>query len=75
MRDQDKSSSRNKQWWQKMMAEKCGFTHSWLDLTKKDILRYRSGALNNHEQLQNMFSADILCEVGGVDILCLASGL
>jgi hypothetical protein len=58
-----------------MVAEKCSFTHSWLDLTKKDILRYRSGALNNHEQLQNMFPADILCEVDGVDISCLASGL
>ncbi len=33
-----------------MVAEKCGFTRPWLDLTKKDILRYRSGALNHHEQ-------------------------
>ena len=34
-----------------MVAEKCGITRPWPDLTKKDILRYRSGELNNHEQL------------------------
>ncbi len=56
------------------MAEKCGFTRSRLYLTKKDVLRYRSGALNNHEQLQNMFPANILCDVDGADVLCLASG-
>lgn len=71
---QDKSTSRNKQWWQKMVAEKCGFTRPWLDLTKKDILRYRSGALNNHEQLQNIFPVEILCDIDGKDVLCLASG-
>ena len=57
-----------------MVAEKCGFTRPWFDLTKKDILRYRADALNNHEQLQNMFPADILSDVEGKDVLCLASG-
>jgi ubiquinone/menaquinone biosynthesis C-methylase UbiE len=57
-----------------MVAEKCGFTRPWLDLTKKDILRYRSGALNHHEQLQNMFPANILCDVDGADVLYLAFG-
>ncbi len=70
MRGQDKSSSRNKQWWRRNAASPAPGSIS----TKKDILRYRSGALNNHEQLQNMFPAKILCDVDGVDILCLASG-
>ena len=56
------------------MEEKCGFTRPWLDLTKKDILRYRAGALNNHEQLQNMFPVEILCGIEGKDVLCLAAG-
>jgi len=74
MNELDRIADRNKNWWQRLVDEECGFTQPWLNLTKKEIVSYCSGELKNHDQLQNMFPAQILNNVGGKEVLCLASG-
>jgi 2-polyprenyl-3-methyl-5-hydroxy-6-metoxy-1,4-benzoquinol methylase len=72
---QDKNTSRNKDWWEKMVKEGCGFTRPWLNLDKNEIQQYihnPQGTLN--EQLGTIFPVNILSNVSGKDVLCLASG-
>jgi ubiquinone/menaquinone biosynthesis C-methylase UbiE len=72
---QDKNAARNKDWWEKMVKEGCGFTRPWLDLEKNEIQQYIDNPLGApKEQLGSMFPADILSSVDGMEILCLASG-
>lgn len=72
---QDKDTNRNKDWWEKMVKEECGFTHPWINLEKKEIQGYIENQQGTpHEQLGTMFPANILSNVDGKDVLCLASG-
>lgn len=75
MIEQDKNAARNKDWWDKMVKEGCGFTQPWLDLEKQEIQQYIQNPQGTpNEQLGTMFPADILSNVDGKEVLCLASG-
>jgi 2-polyprenyl-3-methyl-5-hydroxy-6-metoxy-1,4-benzoquinol methylase len=75
MIEQDSNTDRNKDWWEKMVKEECGFTHPWINLEKKEIQQYIENQQGTpHEQLGTMFPANILSNVDGKDVLCLASG-
>ena len=75
MIEQDSNTDRNKDWWEKMVKEGCGFTRPWLKLEKKEIQQYiHNPQVTPHEQLGTMFPANILSNVDGKDVLCLASG-
>jgi SAM-dependent methyltransferase len=65
----------NKQHWEKMVREECGFTRPWLDLDASLIRKYVKGQLNPvPERLLVMYPSSILADVECKDILCLAAG-
>jgi len=75
MIEQDSNTDRNKDWWEKMVKEGCGFTRPWLNLEKNEIQQYIHNLQGPpNEQLGTMFPANILSNVDGKDVLCLASG-
>ena len=75
MIEQDNNTARNKDWWEKMVKEGCGFTRPWLHLEKNEIQQYIHNPQDvANEQLGLIFPADILSNVDGKDVLCLASG-
>ena len=75
MSQHDEIATANKQHWEKMAREGCGFTRPWLDLDPALIRRYTSGKLARPpEPLDEMVPASLLAGVQGKDVLCLASG-
>ena len=71
----DEIAAANKQHWEKMAQEGCGFTRPWLDLDPALIRQYVSGQLARPpEPLGEMHPAGVLAGVQGRDVLCLASG-
>jgi SAM-dependent methyltransferase len=71
----DNSSIRNKDWWEKMVKERCGFTLPWLNFEKSEIEQYiRNPPDPAAEKLGTMFPVDLLRDVKGKQVLCLASG-
>lgn len=67
--------STNKEWWEKMAKEDCGFTKPWLDLDVKILQKLAKGELKNPpEPLNDIYPISILSNVKGKDVLCLASG-
>jgi len=71
----DEIATANKQHWENMAREGCGFTRPWLDLDPALIRQYASGQLVcPPEPLDEMVPASVLAGVQGKDVLCLASG-
>jgi SAM-dependent methyltransferase len=65
----------NKQHWERMVNEGCGFTRPWLALHRSVLSQYISGTLNPvPSPLIHMYPAEILADVQGREVLCLASG-
>lgn len=75
MKDGDNPAGRNQDWWEKMVAEGCGYTLPWLDLEVGEIQRYIKNPKDEiDERLGIMFPVDILANLEGKEVLCLASG-
>ena len=63
------------QHWERMVKEKCTFTQPWLNLDPAIIRQYAQGELTQApEPLEEMYPPDVLNNVAGKDVLCLASG-
>lgn len=75
MKEQDRIAAINERHWEWVVKKRAGCTVPWLDLDP-DLLRlYASGDLEPvPERLDEIYPANILAEVEGKDILCLASG-
>lgn len=75
MNKQDEIAAANRQHWEKMASEGCGFSQPWLDLDPALIRSYARGQLPNPpEPLTEMYPESVLAGVAGKDVLCLASG-
>jgi SAM-dependent methyltransferase len=75
MKKQAKIAAINEQHWEKMVHEGCGFTLPWLNLNRNLIQKYINGQLVPvPEPLIDIYPADILQNIQGKDVLCLASG-
>jgi SAM-dependent methyltransferase len=71
----DEVAIANERHWERMVEEECGFTIPWLDLDPDVIRRYARGELDPvPETLTWIAPRDILTDVEGKDVLCLASG-
>lgn len=65
----------NKEWWEKMVKEGCGFTKPWLDLNPAVVLKLAKGELKKiPEPLNDIYPIKVLANIKGKDVLCLASG-
>ena len=65
----------NRQHWERMVREGCGFSQPWLELDRELILAYVAGQLaDGPEGLTEMYPRTVLAGVAGKDVLCLASG-
>ena len=65
----------NKEWWEQMVRENCGFTQPWLDLDPATVQRLAHGQLKKApEPLNQLYPIRILANIDGKDVLCLASG-
>ena len=65
----------NQAWWEKMVAEENGFTQPWLDLDPAIVQQYANGQLPNAPRpLNQVFPSNLLADIKGKDVLCLASG-
>lgn len=75
VKKRDAVETANKQHWEKMVRERCGFTQPWLNLNRALIEQYAQGELvSAPEPLTEMYPASVLNNVAGKDVLCLASG-
>jgi len=75
MSKQDETALINQQHWEKMVEEGCGFTRPWLNIDRDTIIQYARGQLTSvPEPLIEIYPANILADVEGKDVLCLASG-
>jgi hypothetical protein len=53
--------SKNKDWWEKMVAEKNGFTQPWLDLDPVVVRQYADGELIKvHGPLAQIYPQSVL---------------
>lgn len=67
--------STNKEWWEKMVKEKCGFTKPWLGLNPDVVRKFATGELKKvPKPLDGFFPSSVLSGVKGKDVLCLAAG-
>ena len=72
---QDEIGSVNERHWERMVKEGCGFTRPWLDLDRALVRQYAQGQLDPvPAPLIEMYPANVLADVEGKDVLCLASG-
>jgi len=72
---QDDTASTNKRHWEGMVKEGCGFTLPWLNLDIGIIRKYARGQLDSvPEPLIEIYPANMLADIEGKDVLCLASG-
>jgi len=68
-------TSVNKDWWERMVKEECGFTKPWLELDTDVIQKLAKGELKKPpEPLNDIYPTCIFAEAEGKDVLCLASG-
>ncbi len=75
MRERDEVARANEPFWERMVREGCGFTIPWLDLDPNVIRQFAEGKLDPvPEPLTAMSPGNILAEVEGKDVLCLACG-
>ena len=72
---QDEIRVINERHWERMVEEGCGFTRPWLNLDRTLIRQYAHGQLDPvPAPLIEMYPANVLADVEGQDVLCLASG-
>ncbi len=72
---QDEIGAVNRQHWERMVAEGCGFTRPWLDLDRTLVCQYAHGQLDPvPAPLLEVYPASVLADVEDRDVLCLASG-
>lgn len=75
MNKQDEVATVNKQHWENMVKEGCGFTRPWLDLDRALICQVARGQLAQvPEPLSEMYPSSVLADLEGKHVLCLASG-
>ncbi len=75
MRERDEIAAANERLWEREVQKGCGFTIPWLELDPELIRQYAKGTLEPvPEPLTVMSPRDILAEVEGKDVLCLACG-
>ena len=75
MRIQDETGAVNKRHWERMVKEGCGFTRPWLNLNRTLLRQYAQGQLDPvPAPLIEMYPANVLADIEGKDVLCLASG-
>ena len=71
----DEITLANRERWEAEVRKKGGFTLPWLDLDSADILKYVEDRLDPVPyHLYQIYPAEILRDVAGRDVLCLASG-
>ncbi len=71
----DEASKANKSHWDRMVADRCGFTLPWLNLTHEMLEDFASSTLEPvPKTLQNFFPSNILKGIKDKRVLCLASG-
>lgn len=75
MRKHDEIAVANEQFWEKMVEKGCGYTIPWLDLDAVIVRQYATGKLESvPDSLSEMYPANVLADVEGKDVLCLAAG-
>ena len=75
MNKQNSYASINKEWWEKMVKEGCGYTRPWLDLDPDVVRLFAESKLKNvPEPLNVMFPVNVFSNVKDKDVLCLAAG-
>jgi len=82
MTGRDQVAAANERLWEREVQKGCGFTIPWLDLDPDVVRRYASGALGAIREPLDPYSSpltvmsprDILADVEGRDVLCLACG-
>jgi SAM-dependent methyltransferase len=75
MNERDEIAATNRQHWDRMVKEGCGFTRPCLNLDRNIICHYIAGRLDSvPAPLLEMYPAGVLADVAGKDVLCLASG-
>ena len=75
MTEKDEIAVSNQRHWERMVQEGCGFTIPWLDLDVTLVRQYANDQLTSvPEPLFQMYPANILTDVSGKDVLCLAAG-
>ena len=73
--NRDEIAVANERHWERAVQEKCGFTVPWLNLDVDRIRQYASGQLESVPRpLFQMYPANVLADVAGKDVLCLAAG-
>lgn len=71
----DEIAATNRRHWDRMVKEGCGFTIPWLNLDVSALRQYATGQLDlAPEPLRDIYPPRVLSDVGGKDVLCLASG-
>jgi SAM-dependent methyltransferase len=71
----DEVAIANERHWERMVKEECGFTIPWLDLDPDIIRRYARGELDPVPEILTWITPpNMLTDVEGKDVLCLASG-
>ena len=75
MRERDEVATANERLWELEVQKGCGFTIPWLELEPEMIRQYASGTLEPvPKPLTLMSPREILAQVEGKDVLCLACG-
>ncbi len=75
MSTRDEVATANERLWEREVQEGCGYTIPWLELDPDVIRKFAGGTLDPvPEPLMEMSPHDILADVEGKDVLCLACG-
>ncbi len=75
MKERDEAATANERLWEREVQKGCGFTIPWLDLDPDVIRQFAEDKLDPvPEPLTAISPRDILAEVEGRDVLCLACG-
>jgi ubiquinone/menaquinone biosynthesis C-methylase UbiE len=75
MRINDKIGTINEQHWARMVKDGCEFTRPWLNLNRDLLHQYVEGQLDPvPAPLLEMYPANVLVNIEGKKVLCLASG-
>ncbi len=65
----------NRQAWEQLARQKCDLTTPWLSLDVEIMRQYAAGKLDPApERLMNFYPPNLLSNIAGKDVLCLASG-
>jgi SAM-dependent methyltransferase len=71
----DEIAAANKQHWERMVKESCGFTRPWLNLNRNLLRQYVAGQLGPvPAPLLEVYPVNVLANIEGKEVLCLAAG-